>query len=48
MIERHLCLHNVHVVVKYREFHKLYNNKQFAEAGELLVSLLTARAVPKR
>jgi len=33
---------------KYREFHKLYNNKQFAEAGALLLSLLTARVAPKR
>lgn len=33
---------------KYREFHKLYNNRQFTEAGALLLSLLTARVAPKR
>jgi len=38
----------VHIVGKYREFHKLYNNKQFTEAGALLLSLLTARVAPKR
>jgi len=41
-----LC--SLDVVGKYREFHKLYNNKQFTEAGALLLSLLTARVAPKR
>jgi len=45
-IESGLC--SVCVVGKYREFHKLYNNNQFTEAGALLLSLLTARVAPKR
>jgi len=36
------------VAGKYREFHKLYNNRQYTEAGALLLSLLTARVAPKR
>ncbi|KAM4664480.1 nuclear pore complex protein Nup85 [Discoglossus pictus] len=31
---------------KYREFHRLYSDKQFAEAGRLLLSLMTARIAP--
>jgi len=38
----------VTVVGKYREFHKLYGNRQFTDAGALLLSLLTARVAPKR
>ena len=42
---RHYC---IRVAGKYREFHMLYNNKQFTEAGALLLSLLTAHVAPKR
>jgi nuclear pore complex protein Nup85 len=33
---------------KYREYHKLYANKEYTEAATLLLSLLTARVAPKR
>ncbi|XP_060068620.1 nuclear pore complex protein Nup85-like [Ylistrum balloti] len=33
---------------KYREFHKLYEEKEFQAAGQLLLSLLQARLAPKR
>ncbi|XP_041076035.1 nuclear pore complex protein Nup85-like, partial [Polyodon spathula] len=32
---------------KYREFHKLYGEKRFAEAAKLLLSLMTARIAPR-
>ncbi|XP_029109894.1 nuclear pore complex protein Nup85 [Scleropages formosus] len=32
---------------KYREFHKLYAEKQFAEAARLLLSLMTAKIAPR-
>lgn len=32
---------------KYREFHKLYNDKEFYAAGSLLLSLLDSRLAPK-
>ncbi|KAK1162329.1 nuclear pore complex protein Nup85-like [Acipenser oxyrinchus oxyrinchus] len=31
---------------KYREFHKMYGEKRFAEAAKLLLSLMTARIAP--
>ena len=33
---------------KYREFHLLYETSEFARAGQLLLSLLTAKLAPKR
>jgi len=33
---------------KYREFHLLYENSEFPGAGQLLLSLLTAKLAPKR
>ncbi|XP_069124557.1 nuclear pore complex protein Nup85-like [Argopecten irradians] len=33
---------------KYREFHKLYEEKEFEAAGQLLLSLLQARLAPKQ
>eukprot|EP00794_Sanderia_malayensis_P008966 gene8967-9923_t len=33
---------------KYREFHKLYNDEQFEEAGRLLLQLLSSSLAPKR
>jgi len=33
---------------KYREFHLLYENSEFSRAGQLLLSLLTAKLAPKR
>jgi len=33
---------------KYREFHLLYENSSFLEAGQLLLGLLTAKLAPKR
>jgi nuclear pore complex protein Nup85 len=33
---------------KYREFHQLYENSEFGNAGQLLLSLLTAKLAPKR
>ncbi|XP_013792896.1 nuclear pore complex protein Nup85-like [Limulus polyphemus] len=32
---------------KYREFHKMYEEKEFKEASALLVSLLASRLAPK-
>ncbi|XP_030646419.1 nuclear pore complex protein Nup85 isoform X1 [Chanos chanos] len=32
---------------KYREFHKLYGEKQFTEAAKLLLSLMTAKIAPR-
>ncbi|KAM9745787.1 nuclear pore complex protein Nup85 isoform 1-T1 [Menidia menidia] len=32
---------------KYREFHKLYGEKRFREAGKLLLSLMTAKIAPQ-
>ncbi len=33
---------------KYREYHQLYENSQFVEAGKLLVTLLLSNTVPTR
>ncbi|XP_028402604.1 nuclear pore complex protein Nup85-like [Dendronephthya gigantea] len=33
---------------KYREFHLMYENGEFIEAGNLLISLLTSNLAPKR
>ena len=33
---------------KYREFHLLYESSEFPRAGQLLLSLLTAKLAPKR
>ncbi|XP_066560427.1 nuclear pore complex protein Nup85 [Amia ocellicauda] len=32
---------------KYREFHKMYGEKKFAEAAKLLLSLMTAKIAPR-
>lgn len=32
---------------KYREFHKLYEEKRFGEAAKLLLSLMTAKIAPR-
>ncbi|XP_070703941.1 nuclear pore complex protein Nup85 [Pempheris klunzingeri] len=32
---------------KYREFHKLYGEKQFSDAAKLLLSLMTAKIAPR-
>lgn len=32
---------------KYREFHRLYGEKQFSEAAKLLLSLMTAKIAPR-
>lgn len=34
-------------VGKYREFHKLYGEKNFSEAAKLLLSLMTAKIAPR-
>lgn len=32
---------------KYCEFHKLYQNREFKQAGQLLISLLASKLTPE-
>jgi nuclear pore complex protein Nup85 len=34
-------------LIKYFDFHRHYQNKEFAQAGELLISLLDSKIIPE-